>query len=83
MVSSGRLFIFIWVARYKSELGLSPRTNYLLSCYMCVSGSKFDKVFLALLHGVGRAYNVLCQLPPFDCRTLPYTAFYHNQSLEV
>lgn len=62
MVSSGRLSIFIWVGRYKSVLGLSPRTSCLLSCYMYVSGSKFDKVFLALLHGVGRIYIVLCQL---------------------
>lgn len=72
MVSSGRLFLFIWVARFKSGLGLSPRTSYLLSCYMCISGSKFDKVFLALLPGVGKVYITLCQPSCFDCRILIY-----------
>ena len=68
MVSSGRLFIFIWFARYKSGLGLSPRTSYLLSYYTCISGSKFDKVFLALLQSAGKVYITLCQPSCFGCR---------------
>lgn len=40
-------------------------------CYLvtCVSGSKFDKVFLALLHRVGKVYIALCQL---SCLTAEY-----------
>lgn len=43
-------------------------------CYLvtCVSGSKFDKVFLALLHRVGKVLH--CSVPAFmfDCRILTY-----------
>lgn len=54
---------------------------YLATCVFL--GQNLIRCFLALLHGVGRICIVLCQLPRFDCRTLPYTAFYHNWPVVV